>query len=158
MASYNKVILMGNLTRDPVIRYAPSGTPVSDFGLAINETYKNKAGEQVEKTCFVDVSVWSRQAETCNEYLSKGSPVLLEGSLELDKWQTKDGENRSKLRVRANRVQFLSKNKESSYQQSENNKAQSNPETVAGEPEAEDSSSKEISVKDNAENDENLPF
>jgi len=118
----------------------------------------NKAGEQVEKTCFVDVSVWSRQAETCNEYLSKGSPVLLEGSLELDKWQTKDGENRSKLRVRANRVQFLSRKKENCYKQSENNEAKSDMDTVAEESKAEDSSSKEIPSENNAENDENLPF
>jgi single-strand DNA-binding protein len=107
MASYNKVILMGNLTRDPEVRYLPSGVAVCDMALAVNETFKNKDGEQVEQTCFVDVVVWARQAETCGEYLRKGSPVMLDGRLQLDKWQTKEGEQRSKLRVRADRVQFL---------------------------------------------------
>jgi single-strand DNA-binding protein len=107
MASYNKVILMGNLTRDPEVRYLPSGMAVCDMALAVNESYKNKEGETVEQTCFVDVVVWSRQAETCGEYLRKGSPVMLDGRLQLDKWQTKEGEPRSKLRVRADRVQFL---------------------------------------------------
>ena len=107
MASFNRVILMGNLTKDPEIRYIPSGTAVGDLSLAVSETFKNKAGEQVETTCFVDVVVWARQAETCGEYLSKGSPVLVEGRLQLDKWKTKEGENRSKIRVRADRVKFL---------------------------------------------------
>ena len=107
MANYNKVILLGRLTRDPEVRYIPSGTAVCDLALATSETYRNKAGEQVENTCYVDIVVWARQAETCGEYLSKGSPVLVEGRLQLDKWQTKEGETRSKLRVRADRVQFL---------------------------------------------------
>ena len=107
MASFNKVILVGNLTKDPEVRYIPSGTAVGDLRLAVSETFKNKAGEQVEQTCFVDVVVWARQAETCGEYLRKGSPVLVEGRLQLDQWKTKEGEARSKLRVRADRVQFL---------------------------------------------------
>jgi single-strand DNA-binding protein len=107
MASYNRVLLMGNLTRNPEIRYTPSGTAVADIGLAINETFKNKAGEMVEQTCFVDVVVWGRQAETSTEYLQKGSPVFVEGRLQLDQWENQQGEKRSKLRVRADRVQFL---------------------------------------------------
>ncbi|MCK5676647.1 MAG: single-stranded DNA-binding protein [Verrucomicrobia bacterium] len=107
MASYNKVLLMGNLTRNPEIRYTPSGTAVADLGLAVNETFKNKAGETVERTCFVDVVVWGRQAETAAEYLHKGSPVFVEGRLQLDQWENQQGEKRSKLRVRADRVQFL---------------------------------------------------
>lgn len=107
MASYNRVLLMGNLTRNPEIRYTPSGTPVADLGLAINENFKNKAGETVEQTCFVDVVVWGRQAETSAEYLQKGSPVFVEGRLQLDQWENQQGEKRSKLRVRADRVQFL---------------------------------------------------
>lgn len=107
MASFNRVILMGNLTRDPEVSYLPSGTAVADMGLAIDDSYKNREGEMVERTCFVDIKVWARQAETCAQYLSKGSPVLVEGRLQLDKWQTKEGDNRSKLRVRADRVQFL---------------------------------------------------
>ena len=107
MASFNRVILMGNLTRDPEVSYLPSGMAVAEMGLAVDDSYKNREGETVERTCFVDVKVWARQAETCAQYLSKGSPVLVEGKLQLDKWQTKEGDNRSKLRVRAERVQFL---------------------------------------------------
>ena len=107
MASYNRVLLMGNLTRNPEIRYTPSGTAVADLGLAVNESFKNKAGETVEQTCFVDVVVWGRQAETASEYLHKGSPVFVEGRLQLDQWESQQGEKRSKLRVRADRVQFL---------------------------------------------------
>ena len=107
MSTLNRVFLMGNLTRDPEVRYTPSGTAVGDLGLAVNETYKNKAGEHVESTVFVDVEVWARQAETCAEYLYKGSPVFVEGRLKLDQWENQQGEKRSKLRVRADRVQFL---------------------------------------------------
>ncbi len=109
MADLNRVYLVGNLTRDPEVRYLPSGTAVCEMALALNERYRNKAGEDVETTHYVDVVVWERQAENCGKYLTKGSPVLIEGSLQQDKWQTKEGENRSKLRVRASRVQFLSK-------------------------------------------------
>jgi single-strand DNA-binding protein len=115
MSSFNKVILMGNLTKDPEVRFIPSGTAVADLSLAINETFKNKSGEQTETTCFVDVVVWARQAETCGEYLSKGSPILIEGRLQLDKWTSKEGENRSKLRVRADRVQFLSSPRDAQF-------------------------------------------
>ena len=107
MASYNKVQLMGNLTRDPELRHTPSGTAVVDMGLAVNESFKNKAGEKVEQVCFVDVVVWGRQAETTAEFLKKGSPVFIEGRLQLDQWETEGGEKRSKLRVRADRVLFL---------------------------------------------------
>jgi single-strand DNA-binding protein len=107
MASYNRVLLMGNLTRNPEIRYTPTGTAVADLGLAINENFKNKAGEVVEQTCFVDVVVWGRQAETSAEYLHKGSPVFVEGRLQLDQWENQQGEKRSKLRVRADRIQFV---------------------------------------------------
>ena len=107
MASYNRVLLMGNLTRNPEIRYTPSGTAVADLGLAVNENFKNKAGETVEQTCFVEVVVWGRQAETSSEYLHKGSAVFVEGRLQLDQWENQQGEKRSKLRVRADRVQFI---------------------------------------------------
>jgi single-strand DNA-binding protein len=107
MTGFNRVVLMGNLTRDPEVRHIPSGTPVADLGLATNEVFKNSAGEQVERTCFVDIVTWGRQAETCGQYLSKGAPVLVEGRLQLDQWQTGEGERRSRLRVRADRVKFL---------------------------------------------------
>lgn len=108
MASFNRVMLMGNLTRNPELKYTPSGTAVTDLGLAVNESFKNKAGETVEQTCFVDVVVWGRQAETASEFLTKGSPAFIEGRLQFDQWENQEGEKRSKLRVRAERVQFLS--------------------------------------------------
>ena len=107
MASYNRVLLMGNLTKNPELRQTPTGMAVTEFGLAINENFKNKAGEMVERTCFVDVVVWGRQAETSAEYLRKGSSAFIEGRLQLDKWENEKGEKRSKLRIRADRVQFL---------------------------------------------------
>jgi single-strand DNA-binding protein len=107
MAAMNRVYLMGNLTRDPELRHTPSGTAVSDLGLAVSERFTDKSGEAVETVCFADVVVWGRQAEACREYLSKGSLVLVEGRLQLDQWETESGEKRSRLRVRAGRVQFL---------------------------------------------------
>lgn len=110
MASLNRVYLVGNLTRDPEVKYLPDGTPVADLRLAVSETYRSRStGEQVESTCFVDVVVWRKQAEACGQYLSKGSPILVEGKLHLDEWEAQDGGKRSKLRVRAQRVQFLSR-------------------------------------------------
>ncbi len=111
MANLNKVFLAGNLTRDPEVRYTPSGTAVSDLGVAINDSYKTKTGELKEVTTFVDVVVWGRQAETCGEYLAKGSPVLIEGRLQLEQWQTESGEKRSRLKVNADRVQFIGRPK-----------------------------------------------
>jgi len=107
MASYNRVILLGNLTRDPELRYIPSGTPVSDIGLAVNDRRKNANGEWVDEPTFVDVTLWGRTAEVASEYLSKGSPVLIEGRLKLDTWETNDGQKRSKLRVVCDRMQML---------------------------------------------------
>ncbi len=107
MSSLNRVYLMGNLTRDPALRHTPSGRAVSDLGIAVSEKYRNKEGDLVERTCFADAVVWGRQAETCCEYLHKGAPVLLEGRLQLDQWETDQGEKRSRLRVCADRVQFL---------------------------------------------------
>lgn len=108
MASYNKVILLGNLTRDPEMKYLPSGTAVVNFGLAMSERYTDRqSGEQRENVCFVDVEAWDRQAEIVNEYLSKGSPVFLEGALKFDSWEAEDGTKRSRLKVRAFRIQLI---------------------------------------------------
>jgi single-strand DNA-binding protein len=107
MGAMNRVFLMGNLTRNPELRKTPTGLSVSDLGLAVSEKYRNKAGEVVESVCFADIVVWGRQAETCGQYLTKGAPVMVEGRLQLDQWQTDKGEKRSRLRVRADRVQFL---------------------------------------------------
>jgi single-strand DNA-binding protein len=105
MASFNRVILVGNLTRDPELRYIPSGAAVSEIGLAVNERVKRNE-QWVEETVFVDVTLWGRTAEVANEYLSKGAPVLIEGRLKLDTWE-KDGQKRSKLRVTAEKMQML---------------------------------------------------
>src|SRR6478752_2780470 len=105
MASFNRVILVGNLTRDPELRYIPSGTAVSEIGLAVNDRIK-RGDQWVDETTFVDVTLWGRTAEIANEYLSKGSPVLIEGRLKLDRWE-KDGQKHSKLRVTAEKMQML---------------------------------------------------
>lgn len=106
MASFNRVILVGNVTRDPELRYISSGTAVTDIGLAVNDRRKNAAGEWVEETTFVDVTLWGRTAEVAGEYVAKGSPLLIEGRLKLDTWE-KDGKKNSKLRVVCDRMQLL---------------------------------------------------
>lgn len=107
MASFNKVILVGNLTRDPEIRTTPSGSKVSELGLAVSENWRSKSGETRETVCFVDVIVWDRLAELCQQYLVKGRPILVDGRLQMDEWTNDKGERRTKLRVRANSVKFL---------------------------------------------------
>jgi single-strand DNA-binding protein len=108
MANLNKVLLIGNLTRDPELRYTPSGTAVGEMGLAINRRYKDRnSDEWREEVCYVDITVWGRRGEVCCEYLSKGRPVFVEGRLQLDSWETQEGQKRSKLRVVADNVQFL---------------------------------------------------
>lgn len=106
MASYNRVILVGNMTRDPDLRYTPSGMPVCEIGLAINDRRRTPEGEWIEDTTFIDVTLWAKQAETCNQYLSKGSPVLIEGRLKMDQWE-QDGQKRSRLRVVGEKMQML---------------------------------------------------
>lgn len=107
MANLNKVFLMGNLTRDPELRYIPSGTAVATFTVASNRVYTSSAGEKKEEACFVRVVTWARQAELCGEYLSKGSPVFVEGRLQSRSWETPDGQKRSTIEVVAQNVQFL---------------------------------------------------
>jgi single-strand DNA-binding protein len=106
MASFNRVILIGNLTRDPELRYIPSGTAVTDIGLAVNDRRKGANGEWIEETTFVDVTLWARTAEVASEYLNKGSNVMIEGRLKLDTWE-KDGKKNSKLRVVGERLVML---------------------------------------------------
>ncbi len=106
MASLNKVLLIGRLTRDPEKRSTPSGMAVAELGMAVNRKYKASNGEDREEVCFLNVTVWGKQAELCAEYLRKGSPLFVEGRLKLDEWE-KDGQKRSKLGVVAERVQFL---------------------------------------------------
>lgn len=106
MASYNRVVLVGNLTRDIELRYIPSGQAVSDVTVAVNDRRKTASGDWVDEATFVDVTLWGRNAEVASEYLSKGSPVLIEGRLKLDRWET-DGQKRSKLRVICEKMQML---------------------------------------------------
>lgn len=110
MASLNRVFLMGNLTRDPELRYIPSGTAVASFGLAVNTPYTAPNGEKKEDVCFVRIVVWGKQAENCTQYLAKGRPVFVEGRLVYRSWE-KDGQTRTTLEVRADRVQFLGRPK-----------------------------------------------
>jgi single-strand DNA-binding protein len=108
VASYNRIIIIGNLTRDPDYKQLPSGQPVSRLGLACNRNYKNKqTGAMVQEVCFIDVDVFGPQAESCRQYLQKGRPVLVEGRLKFDTWQSPDGQTRSKHSIVADRVVFL---------------------------------------------------
>jgi single-strand DNA-binding protein len=108
MASFNKVMLLGNLTRDPEVKYTPKGSAVADIGLAVNRTYTTDGGEKREETTFVDVTMWGRQAEIAGEYLKKGRPLFVEGRLQLDTWDDKQtGQKRSKLRVVCENFQML---------------------------------------------------
>jgi len=108
MANLNKVMLIGNLTRDPELRYTPKGTAVADIGMAINRVWTNDQGERQEETTFVDVTLWGRQAELAQQYLSKGRPVYIEGRLQMDTWEDKNsGQKRSKLKVVGENMQFI---------------------------------------------------
>jgi single-strand DNA-binding protein len=108
MANLNRVLLIGNLTRDPEVRYTPKGTAVTDIGIAVNRVYSGDDGEKKEETTFVDVTLWGRQAEVAQEYLKKGRPVFVEGRLQLDTWDDKQtGQKRSRLRVVAENMQML---------------------------------------------------
>lgn len=107
MASLNKVFLIGNLTRDPELRYIPSGSAVVTFTLAVNRVYKTQTGEKKEQASFIRIVVWGRRAEVCGEYLSKGSPVFVEGRLQSREWESQEGQKRSTVEVIADNIQFL---------------------------------------------------
>ncbi len=107
MATLNKVFLIGNLTRDPELRYIPSGSAVATFTVAVNRVYKTQTGEKKEQTSFIRVVVWGRRAEVCGEYLSKGSPLFVEGRLQSREWEAQDGQKRSTIEVIADNIQFL---------------------------------------------------
>ncbi len=108
MANLNKVLLIGNLTKDPELRYTPQGSAICDFRIAINRQYMTSDGQKKEEVSFIDINVWGRQAETCNRFIRKGSQVFVEGRIKTDTWQDKEtGKNRSRLYVVAERIQFL---------------------------------------------------
>lgn len=106
MASFNRITLVGNLVRDPELKYIPSGTPICSFAIAVNRKYK-QGDDWKESTCFIDIETWGRQAETASEYLKKGRQVLIDGRLEQDRWEAQDGSKRSKHKVVANQIVFL---------------------------------------------------
>jgi single-strand DNA-binding protein len=112
MASFNRVILVGNITRDIDVRYTPNKTAVTDIGLAVDDLRKSPSGEWIEETTYVDVTLWSRTAEVAGQYLGKGSPVLIEGRLKLDTWEG-DGQKRSRLKIIGERLEMLGNVKKS---------------------------------------------
>lgn len=113
MANFNKVILIGNLTKDPEIRYTPNGTAVASFSIAINRRYKQ--GEELkDEVCYIDIVVFGKQAESCGKYLSKGNGIIVDGRLQQRRWETEDGQKRSKHEVVAQSIRFLSKRDDSS--------------------------------------------
>lgn len=107
MPNFNKVFLMGNLTRDPQLRYTPSQTPLCEFGLAVNRKMRLGSGEMKEETTFVDIVAWGKQAEALSKYVAKGRPLFVEGRLTFEQWQTQEGQKRSKLRVTLENFQFV---------------------------------------------------
>ena len=128
MASFNKVMLMGNLTRDPELRYTSNGSALANFGLAVNRKFK-QGDEWKEDVCFVDITVWGKQGENCAEYLSKGRPAFIEGRLQYSSWES-DGQKKSKLEVVANTVQFLGSRSDSQGNQSAEKPPVSNEDDV----------------------------
>lgn len=114
MGNFNRVLLIGNLTRDPEVRYTPKGVPVVEIGLAVNRVYSGEDGEKKEETTFVEVTLWARQAEVAGQYLKKGRQVFIEGRLQLDSWDDKQtGQKRSRLRVVGENLQLLGNRQES---------------------------------------------
>lgn len=107
MASLNKVLIIGNLTKDPELRYTPGGTAVANLRMATNRKFKDRSGEMKQEVCFLTVVAWDKQAEVCNQYLHKGSPLFVEGRLQSRSWEGSDGKKRNVLEIRAERVQFL---------------------------------------------------
>ena len=107
MASLNKIFVIGNLTKDPELRYIPQGTAVVNLRLAVNRRYKDRNGEQKDEVCFITAVVWDKQAEVANQYLKKGSPVFIEGRLQSRSWEDNAGQKRNVIEIRAERVQFL---------------------------------------------------
>jgi single-strand DNA-binding protein len=166
MASFNKVILMGNLTRDPEVRYTSGGTAVTEVGLAVNRQWTDRSSnERKEETTFVDVTLWGRTAEIAGEYLSKGRPVLIEGRLQLDQWDDREtGQKRSKLRVVGESMQLIGSRGDSggggAPARSNANRAQGAGQQAAA-PAAEPARSPDQSFYDTPANDggdEKIPF
>lgn len=116
MSSFNKVFLMGNLTRDPELKYTPNQTPIVDIGLATTRKWAGKEGQQNEETCFVDCTIFGKRAEVINKYFKKGDPIFIEGYLKFESWQAQDGSKRSKLKVMILNFEFVGGNKQGGQQ------------------------------------------
>lgn len=127
MSSYNKVILMGNLTRDPELRYTPNQVAVVDIGLATNRKWTGQDGQQHEEICFVDCTIFGKRAEVINKFFKKGSPIFIEGRLTFDSWQAQDGSKRSKLKVTIENFEFVGGKQEGNQQQPQQQQAQQQP-------------------------------
>jgi len=160
MANLNKVFLIGNLTRDPELRYIPSGSAVATFTVAVNRVFNTQAGEKKEQTSFIRVVVWGRRAEVSGEYLSKGSPVFIEGRLQSRDWETQDGQKRNTTEVVADNIQFLRSGAKAGAQPSGKSQAAEDVETInlgeVSEPQVQDSNDKNASSTDSKN--EEVPF
>lgn len=162
MANVNKVMLIGNLTRDPEIRYTPKGTAVTDVGLAVNRVRTNDQGERIEDTTFVDVTLWGRQAELAEKYLNKGRAVFIEGRLQMDSWEDKQtGQKRSRLKVVGENLQFLPDGRGGHHQgggegSSSQQQPQQQPQQQAGPAQSQSAPASQPEIADD-ENDE-IPF
>jgi single-strand DNA-binding protein len=152
MASLNKVFLIGNLTKDPELRYTPGGVAVANMRIAVNRKFKDKSGEMKEDTCYMTITAWDKQAEVCNQYLQKGRPIFVEGRLQSRSWETPDGQKRSAVDVRAERIQFLGgspkENKTEVAPEVENSDEEAHPGSMSWGAEG-NSSKKNQGVKDN---------
>ena len=126
MASFNRVILMGNLTRDPQLKYLPSNLAVCEFGLAVNHRRRDREGNQKEEVCFIDVTAFGKAGEIINQYMSKGQPILIEGRLKYDMWTSQDGQKRSKHGVIVDNFQFVGGRRDQSTQGTEGGGAPAN--------------------------------
>ena len=158
-ASLNKVMLIGNLTRDPELRYIPSGQAVTTFTVAVNRTYASQTGEKKEEVSFIRVVTWARRAEVCNEYLKKGSPVFVEGRLQSRSWDAPDGTKRSTIEVVAQNVQFLSRAPQQAAAGPEEAPAMPADETIFEEPQEAPAKKNSVSIsKKELQPDDEIPF
>ena len=145
MANFNKVILVGNLTRDPELRYTPANQAVAKLGLAVNRIYTTTDGEKRKEVDFFTVVVWRKQAETCSQYLTKGSPILVEGRLQSRSWETEDGQKRSAVDVVAERVQFLGgRTEEGGFERSQSPQREESPKKEFQKEEIKDEEEEEV--------------
>jgi len=154
MASINRVVLVGNLTRDPELRTTPNGKSVCTLGLAVNEKYKNDAGEWVEKPNYFDIVVWGAQGESCAQYLSKGRQVAIDGRLSFRSWEAQDGSKRSKVEVIANTVQFLGSRQDAGASAG----APANAPVTAGAPSGLSPDTSDFDAPSGSSNDDDIPF